>query len=715
MKKIFILLLMICTLGTAFSAEIYVRFKKSTVLPQIQKGQKKVAAKLLPISSKLMSKYSVASQARSMSFMNNDILQRTFKISVPDSVDLDVFIEELRLLENVEMVEKNVENYILAVPNDTFYGTVAGCNLKWHLDLINAEKAWDSAEGKPNIRVAVVDNSVYGKHEDLQIPSYLQYDMVADSVGSSFPSISPSNVLASSFSHGTHCAGSIGAIKNNNIGIASLSSGITLMACGGWSFDDNKLGMVINGYEGIVWAAENGAKVISCSWGTTGASAYNNTHAEIIRECYEKGILVIAAAGNEGNTNLYYPAAYRGAVSVGSVDINHELSGFSNHGEWVTIAAPGGYGDNIPGSYSKLSIFSTVSYYNKGMADLTGNQSSPFYGKLYDRNYGTSMACPIVAAVAGLMLSKDSTLSPAQIITLMQTTAQDKDSGLDLSPNSGVIDAAAAINAVCAKTKCGGSVRNLSAERIYFDSIKVAWSAPLDTYSIKGYAVYCDNILLDSCYTDTVFYDRNLIAGTKDEKREYKICPVYYDSEVLQSYWYASVDIPKFHTLTLSATEGGSVSALMEGYPNYKHNTLVICEAIPDTGYVFVKWQHSDGFSFTNSVCSTRVTANATLEASFSALASIEEGGNFEAGPVIYPNPAFDYVNVSGLDLVVGAAAFEVLDMNGRRVFSGTLSGGRVDVSTLEAGVYVLLVRIGSSVSGSSSEEGVKAMKFIKK
>ncbi len=521
MKKTFILLLMLSVLGTMFSTEIYVRFKSNAALPQIQKGKKKITAKSLPLPSKLMSKYGVSSQARSMSFMSNNILQRTFKISIPDDVDVNIFLEELQLQDNVELVERVPEDYILTVPNDSFYGTISGYNLKWHLDLINAERAWDSVQGNPNIRVAVVDNAIWGEHEDLQIPPSLQYDIVNDAVGRAYPlDIEPNSRLANSLSHGTHCAGNVGAIKNNGIGIASLASGITLMGCGGWNLRNPNL--VIGGYDGIVWAAENGARVISCSWGSNGTSAYTNTQAEIIRECYENGILVIVAAGNDNVSTISYPGGYRGAISVGSVDSDHKLSSFSNFGSWVDIAAPGGLD-------GRNSIFSSMFSYSK----VSLIPTSPFFRVFYDFMAGTSMACPIVASLAGLMLSKDSTLTPAQIISLMQMTAQDRDSGLNINPYSGVIDAAAAINAVGANIKYGNPVSNFTVQRIFFDSIKVEWGRPKDTFALKGYVIYIDSVLFDSCYTGTFFYDNNLVGG-KSVIRNYTVNPVYQDSSVLQ-------------------------------------------------------------------------------------------------------------------------------------------------------------------------------------
>ncbi|MDR1974612.1 MAG: S8 family serine peptidase [Bacteroidales bacterium] len=710
MKSFFIICFLMIISSYTFSAEIYVKFKRDIAVPKVTKGQKKISAKSLPLSSKLLSQYNVAEQARSMSFMDNSVLERTFKISIPDSVDVDIFIDELAGNSSVEMVERVPENRIYMIPNDTFYGTVSGRNLKWHLDLINAEQAWDSAQGNPNIIVAVVDNAVYGHHEDLGIPDHLQYDMVHDTVGISYPvGIDPNTSLGRAASHGTHCAGNVGAISNNSVGIASLASGVTLMGCGGWRLD--MLDRVINAYDGVIWAAEHGARVISCSWGL---NEYSRTNEEIIRSCYEKGIVVVAAAGNDGISEKQYPAAYNGAIAVASVDGTRNLSYFSNYGKWVTIAAPGGYN-------SITSIFSTVFHYSS----LGISNSSPFYQKRYDQMAGTSMACPIVASLVGLMLSKDSTLTVDQITTILQNSAQDKEfMNQDLNMFAGTIDAAAAISEASPHKKRGNAVRSLSADRIYFDSVCLKWSAPIDSFSVRGYVIYCNDVIVDSCLTDTVWYDKNIVEGTK----EYVVIPVYYDSNVLQVRKAVSVDIPAFYSLTLSGSSGGTVTTYTQGYPRYEKNSVVAAVAIPDSGYVFVEWSSADGLHSANPY-NVRMTKNISLSAEFEPLSSgiDDELPNSESVGV-FPNPAGNFVTISALG--VELRKIEIFDVRGRKVLqaggaglsesgaglSGSsaglsgngagLSGKTINISSLKSGIYLFRI---------STDRGIVTKKIAKR
>ncbi|MDR2556462.1 MAG: S8 family serine peptidase [Bacteroidales bacterium] len=718
MKKIFLFLMVsVFSITTVFATatDVYVRFKSNVSVPKVTKNQKKVISKSLPVSQKILDKYNVAPQARSMSFMHSSALERTFKLSVPDGADVDLFMQELREDTRVEMVERVPESRIFMVPNDTFYGTISNHNLKWHLDYINAEQAWDLASGNPNIIVAVVDNAVYAPHEDLYIADSLQYDMVDDTVGISYPlGIDPSTSLGRSISHGTHCAGNIAAINNNGIGIASLASGVTLMGCGGCDLDNPEV--VANAYDGVIWAAEHNAKVISCSWGNNG---YSRTHEEIMLMCYEKGIIVVAAAGNDGVSDMHYPAAYKGVISVASTDSDHSLSYFSNRGRWVTVAAPGGF--NISDSW--FAIFSTVYHYSRRGTSY----SSPLYHKRYDDMSGTSMACPIVSSLIALMLSKDSTLTVDQIVTILQNSAQDKEFRLDINSFSGTIDAAAAITAVTASYgKRGNAVRSLSAVRIRFDSVCIKWSAPEDGFTIRGYSIYRNNVLLDSCYADTVLYDIITTSGIKS----YTVFPVYQNADVLQVRSFVNVDIPKFYTLSLSSSEGGSVASLSEGFPRYQEDVLVVVSATPDTGYTFVEWSGTDGISSVNMYYALRMTKNISLHGTFAPSTAVEEidfdGIGSFGNLKIFPNPAADILTVDcGASAPTAASSsrvtdvvtvdcdfnfdkIDVFDLTGRKIFT-EFNSQTINVSSLKNGIYFLKVTL--------SRDGlrfVKTIKFIK-
>ncbi|MDE7337997.1 MAG: S8 family serine peptidase, partial [Bacteroidales bacterium] len=291
--------------------------------------------------------------------------------------------------------------------NDPFYSS----NFNWHLNLIHAEEAWKIQQGTPNIKVAVVDNAIWGEHPDLQIPSENQYNVRDGKVGNSAP---PASVSQSTqceninscdvylWSHGTHCAGAIGAINNNGVGIASIGSGVSVM---GVSCPSYVVGSVGNAFMGITYAAEHGARVISTSWGN-----YNiaNTERAIVQACIDKGIVMVAAAGNDSYDMPFYPANLPGVISIGSVNSDKTISSFSNYGEWVMLAAPGGY-ISLSGKESQFCIFSTT-YCQSQRYRL--NSVNGVRGEYYDGMFGTSMATPVTSGLCGLLLSADSTLTP---------------------------------------------------------------------------------------------------------------------------------------------------------------------------------------------------------------------------------------------------------------------------------------------------------------
>ncbi len=150
-------------------------------------------------------------------------------------------------------------------------------------------------------------------------------------------------------------------------------------------------------YDGILWACENGAHVVSMSFGGPSYSAAVQTLINAYPE-----IVFMAAAGNDGNTTVQYPAGYDNVIGVGSVNSNDSRSSFSNYNggtQFVDIASPGGY--------SNGGLLSTV--YTSG-------------GNSYAKMGGTSMATPFAAGLVGLMLSVNPSMTPTQVLNCLITT-----------------------------------------------------------------------------------------------------------------------------------------------------------------------------------------------------------------------------------------------------------------------------------------------------
>jgi PKD repeat protein len=185
-------------------------------------------------------------------------------------------------------------------------------------------------------------------------------------------------------------AGISGAATNNGQGVASIGHNLTILPVK----STNSASFVTHGYDGVIYSVAAGADVINMSWGGGGSST---TAQNIISYAYNEGVVLVAAAGNDNVSSVFYPAGYPEVISVASTTFGDSKSSFSNYGSWIDISAPGS------------AIYSTVP------------------GGGYQIKQGTSMASPMVAGLAGLMLSLNPSLSPADIETCILSTADDID------------------------------------------------------------------------------------------------------------------------------------------------------------------------------------------------------------------------------------------------------------------------------------------------
>ncbi len=338
-------------------------------------------------------------------------LQRTFLVEFTAYHLIDQLIHELYNEMSLEYSEKVPIFRMSLIPNDTYYGDLSSffgtVNANWHWDAIGAEAAWDITTGSSNIVVAVLDNGMYTAHPDLDSKFVAQVDL-AD-----FDSDPTPPTMDMSWSHGTHTSGLVGAETNNGTGVSSIGYNVSLMAVKVGRDSD---GALIAGYEGIVWAADHGADVISMSWGST---QYFITMQNTVNYAYNKGCVLVAASGNDGNNVNQYPASLHHVISVASVDEGDGLSSFSCYGPNIDVCAPGGSASAGGGLFTVLSTsYSDASFLGAGLFGVTGK---------YEVMGGTSMACPIVAGLCGLMLSVDSTLTPEKLELLLKASCDNID------------------------------------------------------------------------------------------------------------------------------------------------------------------------------------------------------------------------------------------------------------------------------------------------
>ena len=333
-----------------------------------------------PIFKEIFKDINVLSFERPSYFSGKRELQKIYRVTFSDFYKIELILDKLNKLEILEYAEKEPIYKTTFVPDDTYHN---GTN-KWYHTQVNSELAWDISTGSQSIKIAIIDNGAPSDHLDLNV--FKQRD-VSDNDDDATPPQTYNQ--SSSWSHGTHCSGLATAEINNSTGIASLGGNAELIIVKATG-DNQNPSSIYNSYAGVQWACENGANVISMSYGSENSS---NALQELINAYPE--IVFLAAAGNDGSSTQNFPAAYQNVIGVGSVDSNDQRSSFSNYNvgfPWVDIAAPGGY------SYGGL--LSTVYTQN-----LNG----------YARFGGTSMATPFAAGLVGLMLSVNPSLSPSQI------------------------------------------------------------------------------------------------------------------------------------------------------------------------------------------------------------------------------------------------------------------------------------------------------------
>ncbi len=341
-----------------------------------------------------------------------------------DEKDTDKICAALQYLSDIDMIEPDLKVQISAtplpdvsyIPND-YYVTSDNTYWRqgawsssypdlWGLQKIQAFEAWDlftNAQADPgkNIVVAVIDTGVDFSHPDVGGNKWVNPDEVAgngtDDDGNGYVDdingwdfVNGDNDPYDGHGHGTHCSGTIAAVTNNSTGIAGIAPNAKIMAVKGLS--DSGSGYISDLANCLIYAANNGADVLSNSWGGSGSSS---TLENAVNYAYSQGCVVVAAAGNSNaDASGYTPAGYANVITVAATDVNDVKASFSNYGSIVDISAPG------------VSVLSST-------------------GGSYAAWSGTSMACPHVSGVAAVILSQDPTLTNAEVDQRIKDTADD--------------------------------------------------------------------------------------------------------------------------------------------------------------------------------------------------------------------------------------------------------------------------------------------------
>lgn len=364
--------------------------------------------------------------------LKND-LSRTYRLVFNNK---DIPVEEIiRILSLDPAVQYAEPNYIFKTsvfPNDPYFTDTYPGNVgnrdpswnpvydyQWNLKrLQNLDVAWNISTGNTNIITAITDTGVDYTHEDLGGCTLAQVN--GNQCGNVVPGYdfaNNDNDPIDDNGHGTHVSGIVAAISNNNKGLASLNWQGKIMPVKGFGAAGNGTVDILS--QGIVFAVDNGARVINMSWGNSNPiPTIPNVLKDSLDYAFHLNVLLVAAAGNSNDevAKGYWPANYKYVVSVSAIDENDNPSSYSNYGK-VDISAPGG---SLP--YNLLSL----NAHNPTNPSTYLNLGGLPIGNGYLRLAGTSMAAPHVSGFAALLLAKNPTLSHLEIKSLMESTARGK-------------------------------------------------------------------------------------------------------------------------------------------------------------------------------------------------------------------------------------------------------------------------------------------------
>lgn len=286
----------------------------------------------------------------------------------------DNFSNKLQQIRRSKVVEEAEPDYLRSssyIPQDSQY------QQQWYLDRINMQESWDVSRGSSNVTIAVLDSGVNANHPDLQGRVLSGYDFVNND-----------NNPTDDNGHGTHIAGLIAA-NSDQIGMAGVDHNAKILPVK--VMNEYGQGSLYDILDGIYYAIDNGADIINMSYGVYERSTIE---ADALWEAYDKGITLIAAAGNDNTNQWSYPASYVPVISVGAIGKDNTKANFSNYGSWIDITAPG------------TDMFSTN------------------YSGGYKSGNGTSYSAPLISGLAALVKAQHPQWSPDKIEWALEAGAQ---------------------------------------------------------------------------------------------------------------------------------------------------------------------------------------------------------------------------------------------------------------------------------------------------
>lgn len=389
-----------------------------------------------------------------------------FKIlKIPKTKTVEEMVEIYSKNPNVEYAVPNAIAYAFMVPNDPYYYPYQWNFMEFENGVgggINLVPAWDISTGE-GVIVAVLDTgvayedySIYRKAPDLANTNFVSgYDFINNDAHPNDDN-----------SHGTHVAGTIAQSTNNNYGVAGVAYDCSIMPVK--ILNKQGSGTLQQIVDGIYFATNNNADVISMSLGFPPGYYPGQTLDDALNYSYNNGVTLVAAAGNDATGTVSYPAAYEKCIAVGATRYDGNRAPYSNYGDALDIMAPGG----------DLSVDQNGDGYNDGILQ---NTFDPNTKKTKDFSFwfftGTSMATPHVSGVAALLIAEGAN-GPDEVRAAIQNTATDLGTlGWDSEYGYGLVNATAALESIQSQptvnsppvAEAGGPYTGIAGTAVTFD------------------------------------------------------------------------------------------------------------------------------------------------------------------------------------------------------------------------------------------------------
>jgi subtilisin family serine protease len=354
------------------------------------------------------------------------------RLALPAGLTPEQAVLRLKASALVKYCEPNYIRHAFTVvtngPNDPLYQN----DQLWWYEAVQADRVWAQRASllpaSKVVIVAVVDSGVNLTHPDLQANLLPGLSQVVES------GYTPPAGGMDDNGHGTHVAGILGAIANNSAGIAGTGSAAVLKILPVKVLDDTGSGSDDDIAYGITWAVDQGAKVINMS---LGGPQSGQILEDAVNYAHQHGCMVVAAAGNDALDDngkvynpAYYPAAYPSVIAVASCDKQGVRAYYSEYGSYVEVAAPGG----SDGGSQSLAVVLSQTILSTALPGkdtwVNSTSTSPAYidyqpgtAQLYGYDQGTSMASPVVAGVAAMLIAQNPARTPEDVENILATTA----------------------------------------------------------------------------------------------------------------------------------------------------------------------------------------------------------------------------------------------------------------------------------------------------